>query len=135
MSTPITQGVHHLGLTVSDLEAARDFFVKALRFKLLGESADYPAAFVSDDSTTITLWAADQNAAQFDRRCNIGLHHAAFKVRSADALKSLYVDLSEWPDSELEGEISAPSKGSAARHFFIRMPGGPRIEFWTSGEE
>lgn len=135
MSTPITQGVHHLGLTVSDLEAARDFFVKALRFKLLGESADYPAAFVSDDATTITLWAADQNAAQFDRRRNIGLHHAAFKVRSIDALKSLYVDLSEWPDLELEGEISAPSEGSAARHFFIRMPGGPRIEFWTSGEE
>jgi len=135
MSTPITQGVHHLGLTVSDLEAARDFFVRALHFRLLGENADYPAAFVSDDVTIVTLWSADQYAAQFDRRRNIGLHHAAFKVQSLDALKKLHVDLSEWPGLELEGDISAPSGGSIARHLFIRMPGGPRIEFWTSGEE
>tara|TARA_R110002124_G_scaffold234886_1_gene400233 strand:+ start:20781 stop:21188 length:408 start_codon:yes stop_codon:yes gene_type:complete len=135
MTIPITQGVHHLGLTVSDLDTARDFFVEALEFRLLGENADYPAVFVTDDVTTVTLWAADQSASPFDRRRNIGLHHAAFKVRSIDALKKLQVGLTEWPGLEFEGDISAPSKGSKARHFFIRMPGGPRIEFWTSGEE
>ena len=135
MTIPITKGIHHLGLTVSNLEAARDFFVEALRFRLLGQNADYPAVFVTDDVTTVTLWAADQSPAPFDRRRNIGLHHAAFKLRSIDDLKKLHVDLYDWPGLEIEGDISAPSEGSTSQHFFIRMPGGPRIEFWTSGEE
>ncbi len=135
MTTPITQGLHHLGLTVSDLDAARDFFINALHFQLLGEDEDYPAAFVSDDVTVITLWAADPNAAQFDRKRHIGLHHAAFRVASIDRLKQLYIELSEWPETEFECDISAPSKGAAARHFLMRMPGGPRIEFYAEGEE
>jgi len=132
MTTPLTQGLHHLGFTVSDLTAARDFFTKALHFELLGENDDYPAAFVTDNTTVITLWAADKDAKPFDRRQHAGLHHAAFLVDTIATLQDIFDRLSAWPGVEVECEISPPESGSSARHFLILMPGGPRIEFWVS---
>ena len=35
-----TRGVHHLGLTVPDLEAARRFFLEALDYRQVGEVPD-----------------------------------------------------------------------------------------------
>lgn len=132
MNSPLTQGLHHLGFSVSDLAAARDFFTNALHFSLLGEDNEYPAVFVTDEAVVITLWAADHDAAPFDRRAHIGLHHAAFEVATLAALRTLYARLASWPGVELECEISSPGPGSDARHFLMRMPGGPRIEFWVS---
>ena len=39
----VTQGAHHIGLTVPDLTATRHFFVDVLGFKQVGEVPDYPA--------------------------------------------------------------------------------------------
>lgn len=36
----------------------RTFFVETLGFDQLGEIPDYPAVFLSDDATMITLWQA-----------------------------------------------------------------------------
>lgn len=129
MNLPMTEGVHHLGLTVSDLTASRDFFVKGLGFKLLGEDTEYPAAFVTDDVTIITLWLADEKHQSFDRKRNIGLHHVAFKVGSMDSLHQLHYHLMEWPGVEFEESKSTTGKELEANYFFIRMPGGPRLEF------
>ena len=52
----VTRGVHHVGLTVSDLDGARAFFVSVLGFSVVAERLDYPAVFVSDGVTLITLW-------------------------------------------------------------------------------
>ena len=77
-SNSITQGVHHAGLTVPDLGATRAFFVEGLGFEQVGEKPDYPAVFLSDGGTMITLWQVEQpeTATSFDRHNNIGLHHA-----------------------------------------------------------
>ncbi len=57
-----TRGVHHVGLTVPDLAAAKAFFVDALGFEQVGEVADYPAVFLNDGSAMITLWQAEDPA-------------------------------------------------------------------------
>ena len=57
--TALTQGAHHIGLTVPDLARTRSFFIDALGFSLLREIAYYPAAFLSDGTTLITLWQAE----------------------------------------------------------------------------
>lgn len=44
----VTTGVDHIGLTVVNLDASRDFFTNCLGWRLTGERPDYPAAFVSD---------------------------------------------------------------------------------------
>ena len=83
--TPRTQGVHHAGLTVPDLAAARRFFEEALGFSVVGERPDYPAAFVSDGVVMLTLWRAEDPAAAipFDRKKGIGVHHLALRPHLA----------------------------------------------------
>ena len=46
-TTASTRGAHHIGLTVPDIQAARDFFVDGLGFQQVGERPEYPAVFVS----------------------------------------------------------------------------------------
>ncbi|MBC7882706.1 MAG: hypothetical protein H7Y37_15535 [Anaerolineae bacterium] len=132
MAAPLTRGIHHLGFTVANLALAQAFFIDALNFKLLGENPDYPSSFVTDGVTMITLWGGEAGALPFDRRRQIGLHHAAFAIENLEALSALYSKLQDWPGVEIEGAISSPSVGSQARHFLLRMPGGPRIEFFVS---
>ncbi|HEB29102.1 MAG TPA: VOC family protein [Porticoccus sp.] len=125
----VTRGVHHVGLTVPDLNAAQAFFVDALGFNVLGKVPDYPAVFLSDGGTMITLWQADKpgNATGFDRKNVIGLHHLAFKV-DGDALDPLYTQLQTTVNVKIEF-APEPLGDGPTRHFTISMPGGIRIEF------
>ncbi|NOR41029.1 MAG: VOC family protein, partial [Gammaproteobacteria bacterium] len=54
----VTRGAHHIGLTVPSLDTTRNFFIDTLGYEQVGEIADYPAVFLSDDSIMITLWQA-----------------------------------------------------------------------------
>jgi catechol 2,3-dioxygenase-like lactoylglutathione lyase family enzyme len=70
MTTILTRGVHHVGLAVPDLEAAQGFFTEALGWRLEGKYPEYPATFVSDGTTILTLWrvADPDTTIAFDRR-------------------------------------------------------------------
>jgi catechol 2,3-dioxygenase-like lactoylglutathione lyase family enzyme len=129
-STPVTRGAHHIGLTVPDLAGARAFFVDTLGFNQVGEKPDYPAVFVSDGTTMITLWqAADPaSAVPFDRKNNVGLHHFALKVENAEALDHLYhrLDATNGVDIEFAPESLG---GGPTRHMMCFIPGGIRMEF------
>jgi len=90
MSHPLTQGVHHVGLTVTDLDASCGFFTEILGWEKVGAKPDYPAVFVSDGSVMVTLWQARQTstAKPFDKNNNVGLHHLAIRV--ADLARILH---------------------------------------------
>ena len=128
--TALTQGVHHIGLTVLDLSRTRAFFVDTLGFKQVGESPDYPAVFVSDGKIMITLWqAADPDGATpFDRKTGIGLHHLALKVEDADALDALHGTLVDTEGVEIEF-APEPLRGGPVQHMMCAIPGGIRVEF------
>ena len=66
----ITKGAHHIGLTVPDVVKTKAFFVDSLGFEQVGEVPDYPAFFLSDGTTMITLWQAEnpRTATPFDRK-------------------------------------------------------------------
>lgn len=129
MSETRTQGVHHVGLTVPNLHEARQFFRDALGFEQVGEVPDYPAAFLTDGSTMITLWQAENpaSAVPFDRRKNLGLHHLALRVGGDDALLQLAHELGERADTEIEFEPEALGQ-SGLRHMMCRIPGSIRLE-------
>ena len=129
MSTAATRGAHHIGLTVPDLGAARDFFIDALGFEQVGDVPDYPAAFVSDGTVMITLWQAEDpaTATPFDRRRNIGLHHLALAVESTEALHALATRLGARSDTDIEFEPE-PLGSTALRHMMCRIPGNIRLE-------
>jgi catechol 2,3-dioxygenase-like lactoylglutathione lyase family enzyme len=125
----LTQGVHHLGLTVPDLARTREFFIDVLRFEQVGEIPDYPAVFLSDGSVMLTLWQAEDadSAAPFDRKRVIGLHHFALQVADAAALEAVFKRLGEETDVQIE---FAPESlgGGPTRHMICAIPGGIRLE-------
>jgi catechol 2,3-dioxygenase-like lactoylglutathione lyase family enzyme len=129
-STPATRGVHHVGLTVPDLAAARGFFVDTLGFAQVGERPDYPAVFVSDGTVMITLWQAvdPERAVAFDRKNVIGLHHLALLVESQQALDALHARLAASGGVHIEF-APEPLRGGPVRHMMCAIPGGVRIEF------
>ncbi len=126
----VTAGAHHIGLTVPDLAAARDFFLDVLGFDLVRERPEYPAAFVSDGTIMITLWQAENpaTAVSFDRKNVIGLHHLALKVENGEALDGLHQTLSTTGGVEIEFAPEALGD-SGARHMMCAIPGGVRVEF------
>jgi catechol 2,3-dioxygenase-like lactoylglutathione lyase family enzyme len=128
-STPKTLGVHHVGLTVPHLGEARDFFIEGLGYEKVGEVPDYPAVFLSDGTTMITLWQAEdpERAVPFDRRRVIGLHHLALRVADPAALEVLHSQLAARNDVEIE---FAPESlgGGPVRHMMCRIPGNIRLE-------
>ena len=126
----VTAGAHHIGLTVPDLAAARDFFLDVLGFHLVRERPEDPAAFVSDGTIMITLWQAENpaTAVSFDRKNVVGLHHLALKVENGEALDGLHQTLSTTGGVEIEFAPEALGD-SGARHMMCAIPGGVRVEF------
>ena len=128
--TALTQGAHHIGLTVPDLAKTRAFFLDTLGFSQVGEVPDYPAVFLSDGTTMFTLWQAEnpETAIAFERKNVIGLHHIALKVEDADALDALHDKLKATDGVEIE---FAPESlgGGPTPHMMCFIPGGIRMEF------
>ena len=132
MNNAKTNGIHHLGLTVLNVKETRDFFVDVLAFRSLGTREDYPAEFVSDDITMITLWqASDANTAHpFDRKNTIGLHHFALAVNDRCALDLLFERLQKTEGVDIEFAPQLRGDQGAA-HLMCNIPGGVRVEFFS----
>lgn len=129
-ATSLTSGIHHLGLTVPDIDASCQFFVDALGFEQVGTQPEYPAVFVSDGTVMLTLWQAKDpaSATAFDRHNNIGLHHFALCV--AD-LEGVYQRLCKRDDIAMEFAPEPLGQGPL-RHMMCAIPGGIRLELITT---
>lgn len=129
-SAQITKGIDHLGLTVSDIELSRRFFVECLGWSVVGEIPAYPAVFVSDGCIKLTLWQVDREGGHvdFDRRKNLGLHHFALKVSSEADLFRVFALVSVWPGVKVEFSPELVGRGPNM-HCMLREPGGTRLEF------
>lgn len=133
MTDNLTRGIHHVGLTVPDIEQARSFFCGTLGFEEVGGVPDYPSIFVSDGTILLTLWrAADPLTARaFDRRANIGLHHLSLLVADDAALDTVWKKVTARDDVLVDAAPAPIRPGSPTRHFLIFVPGGIRLEFAT----
>lgn len=123
-------GVDHLGLSVDNLDASERFFIKYGGFSVVKRDASYPAVFLNNGSVTITLWQVvdPENPVHFNRKTNVGLHHAAFSVSSFSALEKLYLKLKR--DREVNVEFSPELLGEGpTKHMMVYEPSGNRIEF------
>lgn len=123
-----TSGIHHLGLSVSDLDKTAEFFTDCLGWKLVREVPDYPAKFVSNGAAFFTLWQADESAAPFDRKSSVGLHHVALKVTDEQELNSLFEKVRSYPGVTVEFAPKLMGEGPA-RHCIFFEPSGIRMEF------
>jgi len=132
MSDVLTQGVHHIGLTVSQIEDSAAFFTEILGWEEVKRRDDYPAIFVSDGNIMVTLWKnKEEPAIAFDKNRNIGLHHVAFRVDSEAKLEEIHEALLE---NQIGIEFAPELLGSGpAKHMMCYEPSGNRIEFIWPG--
>ena len=129
----LTRGAHHIGLTVPELAKTRGFFLDTLGYRQVGDVPEYPAVFLIDGHTMITLWQAQtSDAIAFDRKNNIGLHHFALKVDNHDALDTLHEKLLQTSDVAIEF-APEPLGGGEIKHMMVYIPGGIRVEFLSPG--
>ena len=132
MHTPITKGIHHIGLTVSKLEESAHFFTALLGWKEIRRNEEYPAIFVSDGSIMVTLWALKaEPSIQFNKNSNVGLHHLAFHIENEDDLNAIHEKLA---NSGIKIEF-APEllRQGPAKHMMCYEPSGIRVEFIWPG--
>lgn len=122
------QGIHHLGLAVSDLPGSSAFFCDLLGWSEVRKVEDYPAVFVSNGKVMFTLWQTGKNSIPFDRLNNVGLHHVALQMDSEQELIDLYktLKLSNAVHIEFSPE---PLRGGPAQHMMCIEPSGIRVEF------
>lgn len=134
MQPAITQGIHHIGLTVSKLEESAAFFISMLGWKEVRRNDEYPAIFVSDGKIMVTLWKnKEEPSIAFNRKQNIGLHHIAFLLASEEDLMALHGKLSR---NNIRFEF-APEllRQGPAKHMMCYEPSGIRVEFiWLGGQ-
>ncbi|KAA0892776.1 VOC family protein [Pusillimonas sp. ANT_WB101] len=132
MTTPITKGANHIGLTVSKIEESAAFFVSILGWKELRRNNEYPAIFVGDGSVVLTLWAVKGlPATPFDRKSNVGLHHLALLVESEASLNEVHERLKK---SGTPIEFAPQQVGlGPAKHMMCFEPSGIRVEFIWPG--
>lgn len=126
----MTQGLSHIGLTVSKLEQTTRFFVEVLGWNIAGEKPTYPAKFITDGKMFITLWQVTDvdSAVKFDRKKNVGLHHLALSISSRENLELLHQRFKAVKDLIIEFGPELNGQGPTM-HMMIREPSGNRIEF------
>ncbi len=120
--------IHHLGLSVSKLKESAAFFTECLGWEIVKRKPHYPAIFVSSGECVITLWQTQEDAEEFDRNNNVGLHHLALRVKSNTELKALFDRVKHYQDVSIEFSPEPLDEGPA-QHFMINDPSGIRIEF------
>lgn len=127
-----TDGVHHIGLAVSNLEESAAFFTGLLGWEEVKRRDDYPAIFVRDGALMVTLWKTQTDEpVKFNRKVNVGLHHLAFRVESKDALFEL-LDVLKANQIQIEFEPTLRGEGPSM-HMMCYEPSGVRIEFYYAG--
>jgi catechol 2,3-dioxygenase-like lactoylglutathione lyase family enzyme len=122
-----TLGIHHLGLSVADLDATVDFFVNCLGWSVVKEVPAYPAKFVTNGEAFFTLWQTNAGARAADRRNNVGLHHVAIRVASDADLLAIYTRAAGYAGVTVEF-APEPLGGGPARHCMLYEPSGIRLE-------
>jgi catechol 2,3-dioxygenase-like lactoylglutathione lyase family enzyme len=129
-----TQGLNHLGLSVSDLKATKEFFVDTLGWEESGFDPSYPRTAVSDGKLKLTLWQVDAslNGEPFNRRKNIGLHHLAIQVSTEEQLDELYLKIVKLENCQVEFSPELLS-GGPRKHMMFNEPSGLRIELIWPG--
>ncbi len=128
----ITKGVHHVGLTVSKLEESAAFFTSLLGWQEVRRDDAYPAIFVSDGTTMVTLWQSkSEQVGDFDKNSNVGLHHIAFQVESEQALHLVH-DIMQQNKIRIEFSPELLRQGPAM-HMMCYEPSGIRVEFIWPG--
>ncbi|MED4586779.1 VOC family protein [Brevibacillus choshinensis] len=124
----LTNGVHHVGLSVTNLEASKEFFTEVLEFQLLQHEAGHHA-YVTDGVTMITLW----QTAELEASVKVaGMHHLALSVKSLEVLRQIEERMKQRKINLQFGGIGVKGQEGGFIALFCYEPSGIRIELTTT---
>ncbi|WP_408011455.1 VOC family protein [Pseudalkalibacillus sp. A8] len=127
----MTKGVNHVGLSVTNLEETKDFFVEILEFQVL-KYVEGGHAFVTDGDTIITLWQTAEEKADVK---TAGLHHLAFQVESVTVLRKIEERMKQKNIRLQFDGIGVRGQEDGFIALFCYEPSGIRIELATSEKD
>ncbi|MDQ3688325.1 MAG: VOC family protein [Acidobacteriota bacterium] len=121
----------HVGLNVSDLERAKNFYREVFGFEITGESkeAGREFAFLAyKGGLVLTLW--QQSEGRFDKR-QPGLHHLSFQVAAIEGVKEAERRLRAMNVPLLYDGIVPHGEGAQSGGIFFEDPDGIRLEIYA----
>jgi glyoxylase I family protein len=127
--------VHHLALTVTDVDRSVPWYERVLQLKEMARREDAETGVRkvllrgrADSFTVILVQRPDTERGDCDRR-HTGLHHVAFKVDSFVELKEWEQRLDDYGVSHSPATASRTLPGSAVVVF--HDPDGIQLEVWA----
>lgn len=122
----------HVGLNVSDLPRARQFYQQVFGFEVLGESTESGKAFAFlgyGTTIVLTLWRQSTGGFAQDRP---GLHHLSFQVDSIDQVKEAEKRVRAQGARIHHGGSVPHAEGRDSGGLFFEDPDGIRLEIFTA---
>jgi catechol 2,3-dioxygenase-like lactoylglutathione lyase family enzyme len=131
MKTVSTLQTGHVGLNVTNLARALDFYRDVFEFEVMGESDTPGREFVflgRDGRLLLTLWL--QSTGAFEPGTP-GLHHLSFQVESIDEIEAAEARLRERGATIHHGGIVPHSEGAPSGGLYFEDPDGIRLEIYA----
>lgn len=133
MSAATTAKIHHICLSIKDLEASLLFYDRVMPLMGWNERRSKKSTAYSNGAYEIYLEKSKESDKPF-YRYGIGLQHIAFNAPSRDAVDHLYQSL-----QEINAAVTGPPKEYPQYHehyyaVFFKDPSGIQLEFcYTPG--
>lgn len=125
----------HIGLTVTDLDRARAFYLRVLGYDLIDESSQGAPhgrryAFLGRDGVVLlTLWQQASDGYATERS---GLHHLSFQVDTIDEVREAESALKELGVTFQYEGVVPHREGAASGGIFFTDPDGIRLEIFAA---
>lgn len=121
----------HVGLNVSDLPRAREFYRQVFGLEVLGESADVSRswAFLGRGSEVVlTLWRQSGGTFATDRP---GLHHLSFQVDTVEQVQETERRVRALGARIHHGGVVPHAEGRDSGGIYFEDPDGIRLEVFA----
>lgn len=128
---PTTLTTGHVGLSVTDLDRSRDFYVRVFGFEVVAEGKEEGREFVflgREGKLLVTLWR--QAGAPFDKGA-AGLHHLSFQVDDIEQVRAAESELLELAVEFAYDGVVPHGEGAASGGIFFHDPDGIRLEIYA----
>ena len=122
--------IHHIVITVSDLDRSTEFYDRILPLMRFRRGADVPEGPIwAGTDVEIGLAQARLTSRRNHDRYSPGLHHLAFSAPDCAAVDSLHDQLVQLRVQMLDPPAAYPQYGSGYYAVFFADPDGIKLEY------